>query len=386
MNEFQNQLQKVISEINKASQRVVLSEKVEQLDLDVLLERIRKAYSLVIDLDVEQEIEEISVVESSKVEVMEEMPKVVILEKEPVLEIVQQEEVEEEEIKQAAEEEFVKSMEFEKEAFEKFDDVEKEQSQEQEQLELIIQQAPLFEKEEVIQEDLFNIQESNDLPQEEEEPIEKKDEIPSVLKYLNEQMPKTSTFSPVHAKIENEVKETQPELVVEEAKPIEIIVENKDIEKDIVEEVFVEKEVIEEVRDEEKNEEEAQELFFEAPIEDTKPMPISNGKSIGEQYEQKKSIFENFSTNIKQDDISKRFNSPKIDLRTAIGVNEKFMFINDLFSGNLREYTDFIQRLNEAETLEMANVILNGEKENKRWVANSLSYGTLTEILAKKFN
>ncbi|MDD3287363.1 MAG: hypothetical protein PHI14_07685, partial [Bacteroidales bacterium] len=110
------------------------------------------------------------------------------------------------------------------------------------------------------------------------------------------------------------------------------------------------------------------------------------GKSIGEQYEQKKSIFENFSTNIKQDDISKRFNSPKIDLRTAIGVNEKFMFINDLFSGNLREYTDFIQRLNEAETLEMANVILNGEKENKRWVANSLSYGTLTEILAKKFH
>ena len=125
-------------------------------------------------------------------------------------------------------------------------------------------------------------------------------------------------------------------------------------------------------------------LFFEAPVEEAKP--ISNGKSIGEQYEQKKSIFENFSTNIKQDDISKRFNSPKIDLRTAIGVNEKFMFINDLFSGNLREYTDFIQRLNEAETLEMANVILNGEKENKRWVANSLSYGTLTEILAKKFN
>lgn len=331
MNEFQNQLQKVISEINKASQRVVLSEKVEQLDLDVLLERIRKAYSLVIDLEVEQE--------------MEQMPKVVIIEKEPVFEMVQQEEIKLEEIEQEA-----------------------------------------FSQEEVVQEAFFDTQEINDLPQEKEEPVEKKDEIPSVLKYLNEQMPKTSTISPIHIKIEDEVKETQPELVVEEEKAVEIVVENKVIEEDRVEEIVVEQEVIEEPKIEEKKEEVVQELFFEAPIEEPKPKNISNGKSIGEQYEQKKSIFENFSTNIKQDDISKRFNSPKIDLRTAIGVNEKFMFINDLFSGNLREYTDFIQRLNEAETLEMANVILNGEKENKRWVANSLSYGTLTEILAKKFH
>ncbi|MEA4968757.1 MAG: hypothetical protein VB048_11660 [Bacteroidaceae bacterium] len=331
MNEFQNQLQKVISEINKASQRVVLSEKVEQLDLDVLLERIRKAYSLVIDLEVEQE--------------MEQMPKVVIIEKEPVFEMVQQEEIKLEEIEQEA-----------------------------------------FSQEEVVQEAFFDTQEINDLPQEKEEPVEKKDEIPSVLKYLNEQMPKSSTISPIHIKIEDEVKETQPELVVEEEKTVEIVVENKAIEEERVEEIVVEQEVIEEPKIEEKKEEVFQELFFETPIEESKPKNLSNGKTIGEQYEQKKSIFENFSTNIKQDDISKRFNSPKIDLRTAIGVNEKFMFINDLFSGNLREYTDFIQRLNEAETLEMANVILNGEKENKRWVTNSLSYGTLTEILAKKFH
>jgi hypothetical protein len=346
MNEFQNQLQKVISEINKASQRVVLSEKVDQLDLDVLLERIRKAYSLVIDLEVVQE--------------MEQMPKVVMLEKEPVFEMVQhedikleeveQEEIEQEEIKQVVVEQVVvepevevvleQNIELEREDYERFDEVE------QEQLELMVEDAP----------------------------IEKKDEIPSVLRYLNEQMPKASTFSPLHIKIEDEVKEIQPELVVEEEKAIEIVVEQE----------VIEEKKIEEPKIEEKREEVVQELFFEAPVEEAKP--ISNGKSIGEQYEQKKSIFENFSTNIKQDDISKRFNSPKIDLRTAIGVNEKFMFINDLFSGNLREYTDFIQRLNEAETLEMANVILNAEKENKRWVANSLSYGTLTEILAKKFH
>jgi hypothetical protein len=375
MNEFQNQLQKVISEINKASQRVVLSEKVDQLDLDVLLERIRKAYSLVIDLGIEEVIEQISIPEATKEQEIEEMPKVVFFEKEPEFEMAQQEKIEPE-----IEVELEQDLELEKEAYEKFDEIE------EEQLELLIEETPVIEKEEILQEALFETKEIDDIPNEIEEPVEKKDEIPSVLRYLNEQMPKSSTISPIHIKIEDEVKETQPELVVEEEKTVEIVVENKAIEEERVEEIVVEQEVIEEPKIEEKKEEVFQELFFETPIEEPKPKNLSNGKTIGEQYEQKKSIFENFSTNIKQDDISKRFNSPKIDLRTAIGVNEKFMFINDLFSGNLREYTDFIQRLNEAETLEMANVILNGEKENKRWVANSLSYGTLTEILAKKFH
>ncbi|MDD3668108.1 MAG: hypothetical protein PHY75_05065, partial [Bacteroidales bacterium] len=299
MNEFQNQLQKVISEINKASQRVVLSEKVDQLDLDVLLERIRKAYSLVIDLGIEEVIEQISIPEATKEQEIEEMPKVVFFEKEPEFEMAQQEKIEPE-----IEVELEQDLELEKEAYEKFDEIE------EEQLELLIEETPVIEKEEILQEALFETKEIDDIPNEIEEPVEKKDEIPSVLKYLNEQMPKSSTISPIHIKIEDEVKETQPELVVEEEKAVEIVVENK---------------VIEEPKIEEKKEEVFQELFFETPIEEPKPKNLSNGKTIGEQYEQKKSIFENFSTNIKQDDISKRFNSPKIDLRTAIGVNEKFM-------------------------------------------------------------
>ncbi len=375
MNEFQNQLQKVISEINKASQRVVLSEKVEQLDLDVLLERIRKAYSLVIDLGIEEEIEQISIPEATKEQEIEEKPKVVIVEKEQEFEMSQQEKIEPEK-----EVELEQDLELEKEVYEKFDEIE------EEQLELVIEETPVIEKEEILQEALFETKEIDDIPNEIEEPAEKKEEIPSVLKYLNEQMPKTSTFSPIHTKIENELKDTQPELIVEEEKVIENIVEEKEIAENIVEEIVVEEEVVEEEKVEEKKEEVVQELFFETPIEEPKPKNLSNGKTIGEQYEQKKSIFENFSTTIKQDDISKRFNSHKVDLRTAIGVNEKFMFINDLFSGNLREYTDFIQKLNEAETIENANEILNTEKGNKRWVANSLSYSTLTEILAKKFH
>ena len=41
------------------------------------------------------------------------------------------------------------------------------------------------------------------------------------------------------------------------------------------------------------------------------------------------------------------------------------MFINDLFSGNLRQYTEFIQKLNDAESLEGANQILSRTKRRK---------------------
>ncbi len=351
MNEFQNQLQKVISEINKASQRVVLAEKIEQLDLDVLLERIRKAYCLVIDLGIEEDIimldEELLENEEEKVEEVEEIKAEENLHQEI-------------EVKETKEEE------------------------PQEELEIIEENQPRQE-EELIQESLFEQENTEDIQEEEEifEPVEEKEEIPSVLKYLNEEVPKSSSFSSLfQAPIKEEEVET-PKTIVEE----EIIEEKQEEKAEEVEEII--EEIEEKISDnvEEIKEESAQELFFESSLNEVEqPKKLSNSKPIGEQYEQKKSIFENISDQVKQEDISKRFNNGNIDLRTAIGVNEKFMFITDLFSGNLREYTDFIQKLNEAETKEEANLILNIEKENKRWAGNSLAFTTLAEILTKKFH
>jgi len=359
MNEFQNQLQKVISEINKASQRVVLSERIEQIDLDVLLERIRKAYCLVIDLGIEQEeipafampaserivekadeLEELVIEEENSFEPKVEDIKEIVAEQEIEQEVEQEQEIEEE-FEEEIEEEEIEEEEEEEEVQEQQEEKEIVKHEFQEQLELIIEPEPKIEK--LIQEDLFDQVEIQEIPSKmfENEPENNKDEIPSVLKYLNEQMPKVSTLSPFI-----------PSTPKQESEPI--------IDEPKIDEPKID----------------------ETP---SAPLPTTNGKSIGELYEQKKSVFENISTKVKQDDVSKRFSS-RVDLRTAIGVNEKFMFITDLFSGNLREYTDFIQRLNDAENEEMANEILNSERENKRWVSSSLSYTTLMEILAKKFH
>ena len=75
----------------------------------------------------------------------------------------------------------------------------------------------------------------------------------------------------------------------------------------------------------------------------------------------------------------------KGDLRTNIGVNEKFLFINDLFFGNMKGYADFIQELNSGETWEQANAIINNYKQQKQWIESSSAFTTLTLIIEKRF-
>ena len=84
--------------------------------------------------------------------------------------------------------------------------------------------------------------------------------------------------------------------------------------------------------------------------------------------------------------IAERFeNRNRSDLRTAIGVSEKFLFINDLFSGNLKEYTDFINKLNDITTWDMSKLVIEEMKQTKKWVSSSLAYSTLEDLIHKRF-
>ncbi|MCJ7448470.1 MAG: hypothetical protein MUO72_12335 [Bacteroidales bacterium] len=70
-----------------------------------------------------------------------------------------------------------------------------------------------------------------------------------------------------------------------------------------------------------------------------------------------------------EDDVSDFLKAqPLTNLSEAIGVNDKFLFIREIFSGNQESYNHAISRLNEAESLADARAILlsyTGEsKEN----------------------
>ena len=110
-------------------------------------------------------------------------------------------------------------------------------------------------------------------------------------------------------------------------------------------------------------------------------------KTIAENFAPTKSLIDSFSDqkDRAETNIATRIGQSHKDLRNTIGVNEKFMFINDLFAGNMRSYTDFISQLNKEENGTDALLLVKQMADTRHWVETSLAYSTLVSIINKKF-
>ncbi|MCM1301621.1 MAG: hypothetical protein NC250_06445 [Alistipes senegalensis] len=70
------------------------------------------------------------------------------------------------------------------------------------------------------------------------------------------------------------------------------------------------------------------------------------------------------------------------DLRQAIGINDKFLLIRDLFDGDSEAYEAAMQAMNDAETLDDCMIYLT---ENYAWNADSDGVRLLMDLLERKF-
>lgn len=296
MNGFQEKLSALLSEFERAGRRVCGSERVSRLDVDVLGEKMRQMYDLLLSSDW-NEIEEVKHVL-------------------PVSEELTIERVETKAEKPA-----------------------------------------------------------NETPIRRNETAEEKIETPKEIA--------ETPFSPEPEQvIENENKETKEK--EEEKKPLKK-------EPKQVEVVSVEPEVV--TTEEGEEEKEVEEEKSEAKEEESKDSHSSvlsylhhNIMRDGEEKPKPQvgSTLDLFAE--KTPSIAERFESrTRSDLRTAIGVSEKFMFINDLFSGNLKEYTDFINKLNDLTTWDMSKLVIEETRQKKKWAAASLAYTTLQDLIHKRF-
>jgi hypothetical protein len=93
----------------------------------------------------------------------------------------------------------------------------------------------------------------------------------------------------------------------------------------------------------------------------------------------------------KLQDARERAFSPKIpgsrveNLKMAIPINDKFMFINDLFDGNLREYNETIEALNGFKTLGQAAEYLDLMKRKNLWDTGSNAFLKLKDLVERRF-
>jgi len=91
------------------------------------------------------------------------------------------------------------------------------------------------------------------------------------------------------------------------------------------------------------------------------------------------------ASSVKQDDVitSVIHNKPISDIGAAIGINDKFYFIRELFSGDTRAYQDTIKRLNSSVSLGEAMKILD---ENTVMGSDPGAQSSFVDIVRRKFN
>jgi len=73
------------------------------------------------------------------------------------------------------------------------------------------------------------------------------------------------------------------------------------------------------------------------------------------------------------------------DLRTTIGINDKFLFINELFEGNMRIYDEAVQKLNASTTMAQADLLLLDLKIVYDWDSESPTVKKFVELVRRKF-
>jgi hypothetical protein len=73
--------------------------------------------------------------------------------------------------------------------------------------------------------------------------------------------------------------------------------------------------------------------------------------------------------------------STKGDIKSLIGINEKYLIINELFEGNMQEYNEFITTLNSFHSKGEAQEHINRINKQKQWKEGLESLNKLGELI-----
>jgi hypothetical protein len=192
-------------------------------------------------------------------------------------------------------------------------------------------------------------------------------------------------------KIEEEEPELQEEEFImgeeemdeinEESEPEEEIVEEAEpdretiIEEDIEEEPQPEEVVVQEKEPEEEPES-SMDVKFHEPYE-----PETEAQVLGEKFQKERSVNDvKFEGGVKLEE--KLSSMPLKTIRSAIGINDRFLFTRELFDGDPEMFNTAVTKLDSLEDIKDAVVYL---RDNFKWKKNETSL-KFVELVKRRFS
>lgn len=152
-------------------------------------------------------------------------------------------------------------------------------------------------------------------------------------------------------------------------------------------------EIIEEVNEPSGTEVESVEIDF--PASETLEEPLAEkDKPLETKWEPVKvDLFTSESTTFndklkeaREQSLGPRFKQPNTgDIKSLVNINEKFLFINELFDGDYKEYTHTIEIFNNFDEKSEAFEFLDSLLKNNLWNSTSPAFLKLKEIIEKRF-
>ena len=95
---------------------------------------------------------------------------------------------------------------------------------------------------------------------------------------------------------------------------------------------------------------------------------------------------EKVATKKADESVVEKLSHKKInDLKSVIGINEKFQFINELFDGNMKEYTVALDQINNFSSTNEANNYLANLKQVYKWDSDNSIAKQFSELVERKF-
>jgi hypothetical protein len=121
--------------------------------------------------------------------------------------------------------------------------------------------------------------------------------------------------------------------------------------------------------------------------------PIQSSESIIESVEKNKkedevlSINDKFSSNADHQTLADKLGQQPIkDLTKSIGLNQKFLFMNDLFEGENEKYKAAVETINNFSTFIDADKYINNDLKNKfNWDLDSISAQKFIDLVKRRF-
>ena len=199
----------------------------------------------------------------------------------------------------------------------------------------------------------------------------KNDFLPTELKETKADIPNETKTQPVNVIVEKEEPEVEPEITEETPPAFSFNLFDAEPAK---EEETAEPEPKEEVKEEPKAEEKK-----------ATPPSSSNLSAAIEERKASGSLNDNYFGQEDNSLANKLKNTPIQNLKSAIGINVKFAFINDLFSGNADDFNQSVEAIDLMNNADEARELLGELSGKNSWDLESETVSQFVEMVERRF-